>query len=269
MTPLRRKLIGAIRAHNLRPSTEKQYVDRVRSLAEHFRRSPDELSPDEIRDFFGHLALDRGFSSSTLNQHRSALLFFYRNVVDRPDIVAAVPKIRVKYGLPTFVRVEDFRILLNVTNNRRHRCSFILAFGLGLRLEEVVSLRGFNVDARSGLVIVRDGKGGKDRSIALSRLVYREIRPLVEQSSADCPWLFPGLDRRKHMARRSVQRAFRDAVIRAGLQDRKYKYHSLRHGYATEFLRMGGDIRTLQNNLGHSSIKTTMRYLHLTPAHIP
>jgi site-specific recombinase XerD len=265
MTPLRQRLIEELTRRNYSPRTIEAYVAGVNRAARHFKRPPDQLNADDLRSF--QLALiATGVSWSQFNQVSSALRFFYRHVLDRPELVPFVPYGKKPRTLPVVLSPDQVRQLLDAVPTGRNRLMFRIAYGCGLRVSELTHLRLTDIDSARSLLWVRHGKGNKDRAVPLPELLLGELREYWrERRPTD--WLFPGpTGRPLNIA--TLQRAFQLARRVVGLPER-VTIHTLRHCYATHLLEAGTDLPTLQGLLGHSQLSTTLRYIHLRSDRLP
>lgn len=282
--------------------TEDTYVGWIkRYVMFHGRRHPKELAEPEIGAFLSALAVDEQVSSGTQNQALAALLFLYRHVLGL-SVVLARDVVRAKRPrrLPVVMTAEEaLRVLDHLDGPSR--LVGLLMYGSGLRLREAVTLRVKDLDFSGHEITVRAGKGNKDRRTMLPATVVDELRAhlkrtrrrfeidlsrgcanvrLPEALSRKYPnasrewswqWVFPAartyvdasrVRRRHHLHETVVQRAVHDAVKEAGLTKRA-TCHTFRHSFATELVRAGYDIRTVQELLGHSDVRTTMIYTHV------
>jgi integrase/recombinase XerD len=164
MTPLRQRLIDDLRLRNYSPRTVEAYVAAVAKIARHFRRSPDQLSPEQIREFQLHLVGQR-VSFSLLNQVTAGLRFFYAITLGRPEVVHKIPYGKRPRRLPTVLAPGEVSRLFDAAANDRDRTLLRTAYALGLRVSELAALRLEDLDAARGLVVVRQGKGAKDRLV--------------------------------------------------------------------------------------------------------
>lgn len=304
--PPRPKLLDrvreAIRIRHLSPRTERAYVYWIkRYIVFHGIRNPMDMGEDEVTRFLSHLALDRQVSASTQNQAFNALLFLYRSVLDKE--LGSVDALRAKRPrrLPVVLTRDEIRQLFSHLDGPVLLVCTLL-FGAGLRLLECLQLRVKDLELERNEILVRDGKGGKDRVTVLPasckkaltdhlqrrrELYLADLRrgfgraPLPDAlackyPAADCQWgwqyVFVAsthyIDRRTRIAHRHhlhetvVQKAIAQAARRLGLT-KQATPHSLRHSFATELLREGYDIRTVQDLLGHKDLNTTMIYTHV------
>lgn len=292
-----------IRVRHYSIRTEESYVDWARRfILFHNKRHPKGMGSEEVRDFLSYLALERKVSAATQNQAKSALLFLYRQVlhIELPwldeVITAKAPR-----RLPVVLTQTETRQLLNAMSGSMSLVASLL-YGTGMRLLEGLRLRVKDVEFVRREIIVREGKGNKDRVTVLPenlilplQVHLQKIRALHERDleagfgevylpntlaqkypKAGKAWgwqfVFPstvrsvdprsGIERRHHVYEASVQRAVREAAKLAGIH-KPVTPHVLRHSFATHLLQAGYDIRTVQELLGHKDVQTTMIYTHV------
>jgi integron integrase len=301
--PLLERLRRQVRLLHYSIRTEEAYVQWVRRfILFHKKRHPAEMGADEIRQFLSHLASYGQVSASTQNQAASAILFLYRQVLDVDlPYVEGVERAKRPARLPTVLTREEVRRLLSCMSGTLHLMASLL-YGSGLRLMECVRLRVKDLDFGYGQIVVRDGKGEKDRRTVLppplaerlrhqverARLLYEEdlrrghgrvylpyalARKYPSAAAELCwQWVFPakklskdprsGEVRRHHASEDALQKGVKAAARQAGLCKRA-GCHTLRHSFATHLLEDGYDIRTIQELLGHADVSTTMIYTHV------
>jgi site-specific recombinase XerD len=243
--------------------TREAYLWAVTGLAQFYRRSPDQISDEEVQAYLLHLIRDRQRSWSTCNIVVHGLRFFYHTTLQRDRTAFRIPTARRPGRLPALLSREEVQRLIAHATNQKHRTMMLTAYAAGLRLNEVLHLRVCDIDSARMTIRVEQGKGGKDRYTVLSetlrealRAYWRAFRPTT--------WLFPGRGDRP-LDPSALQRAYGDAKRRAGLT-KPGGIHALRHAFATHLLEAGVDLHTIQRLLGHQSIATTTRYWHLTHA---
>jgi site-specific recombinase XerD len=264
MTALRQRLIEDMQVRNYSPRTVEAYVAAVAKLARHFQRSPDQLSNEDVRAFQVHL-LAQKTSWSQFNQIVSGLRFFFGTSLARAGVVEMLPYGKKPKRLPTVLSMEEVGQLLEAARPGRERVLMQTAYACGLRISELLSLQVTDIDSARMVVNVRQGKGGKDRQVPLSSRLLGELRTWWCGPRTK-PWLFPGMteaSRQRPMNVTSVQRMCKQVVTRAKLR-KSASMHTLRHSYATHLLEAGVDVVTLQKLLGHNSLSTTARYLHVS-----
>jgi integrase/recombinase XerD len=261
MTPLRQRFIDDLRLRNYSPRTIQAYVAGVARFAKHFGKSPELLGPEQLRAFQLHL-LERRASWSQFNQIVCALRFCYAITLGRPDRVPFIPFGKRPKTLPSVLAPQEVATLLQAADPHRDRLLLQLAYGCGLRLQELLHVRLADVDGARHLLHVRQGKGQKDRLVPLSPRLLQELRDYWRRCRP-VSWLFPGARPGQPLSAGNVQRRFRGIARRASLRKR-CSMHTLRHSFATHLLEAGVDLLTLKALLGHRNLETTARYLHLS-----
>jgi site-specific recombinase XerD len=261
MTPLRQRFLEDLRLRNYSPRTIEAYVAGVARFAKHFGRSPDQLGPNEVRAFQLHL-LERHVSWSLFNQTVCALRFFYGTTLGRPEQLPLIPYGKRPKTLPSVLSPAEVLQLLNAAAPGRDRVLLQVAYGCGLRLNELLHLHVRDIDSGRMVLHIHQGKGRKDRLVPLSLGLLHELRAYWRLCRPRT-WLFPGHQPERALTDGGVQRLFRRVAHRAGLTKR-CSMHTLRHSYATHLLEAGVDLLTLKAVLGHTSLETTARYLHVS-----
>jgi integron integrase len=300
-----------LRAAHYSLRTEDQYVQWIRDFVRfHGRRHPRDMGADEVQAYLTHLAADRGVAAATHRQALSALLFLYRHVLggDLPWL-AQIGRPRVQRRLPVVLSAEQVLALLRELTRQ---CAGPeaqdlpllgqLLYGTGMRITEALRLRVKDIDFSRRTLVVREGKGGKDRALMLPDALQLSLRAQLSRSHAlwqqdraagragvwmpdalarkypragqswAWHWVFPqatlsvdprsGQQRRHHAYDQRFQRTFRKAAAALGLSPQATP-HTLRHCFATHLLQRGQDIRTVQDLLGHADVSTTMIYTHV------
>jgi integrase/recombinase XerD len=261
MTPLRQRMIEDLRIRGRSKNTIDSYVGAVARFARHFGRSPEQLGKEDVRRFQVHLAVERKVSTSTLNIYTSALRFLYTITLGKDWDIKTIPYAKTPQKVPTVLRQDEVLCLFAAIANLKQRVMAMTIYAAGLRISEVACLRLCDIDSARMLIHVRQGKGGKDRLVPLSKAL---LTPLREYYLAYRPehWLFPGQDPQRHINARSIHRV----LAKAGRVSigRSINPHVLRHSCATHLLEAGVNIRVVQGFLGHRRISTTDRYSHVT-----
>ncbi|MEY8744350.1 tyrosine-type recombinase/integrase [Bacillales bacterium AN1005] len=209
--------------------------------------------------------LERGISHSSVNQTISAIRFYCKHVLHHPTEIQYIrPKKQTK--LPQVLSEKEVAQLLTSVTNLKHKTILFLTYSSGLRVGEVVRLRCSDLDIERQTLIVRQGKGQKDRRTLLSQLAWEIVQEYISEYKPH-PWLFPGQSSDRHLTERSVQKVFEEARQHAGIV-KKVSIHVLRHSFATHLLKNGTDLRYIQELLGHTSARTTHRYTHVSTKNI-
>jgi integrase/recombinase XerD len=257
-TPLRQRMIEDMTIRNMSPSTRYIYVSAVARLARHHGASPDQLGAEHVRAFRLHL-LQSGLKARSINTLVGGIRFFFATTLGKPEIADQIAYARPDDTLPAVLSQSQVLALLHAEPDLMMRTIFITIYAAGLRISEVVRLTTADIQADRMVIHVRQSKGHKDRFALLSEQNLAVLRSYWKAARPQGSLLFPGDKPGCSITPRSVQRAFRDAADRAGL-DQSVTPHTLRHSFATHLLEQGVDIRVIQDLLGHRSITSTTRY---------
>jgi len=257
VSPLRLRMIEDMRMRKLAPHTQEGYIRAVRKLAQYLRRSPDSATVEDLRNFQLYL-VDHGISAVSLNATISGLKFFFEVTLARPELMTGMQPVRVPRTLPVVLSREETARLIAAARNLKHQIALSVAYGAGLRANEVVSLRITDVDSQRMTLRVQEGKGGKDRYAMLSPLMLGRLRTWyriarTQGKMLEGGWLFPGLNPVQPLTTRQLNRAVHAAALAAGITKR-VTTHTLRHAFATHLLEQGEDIRVIQVLLGHKKL---------------
>lgn len=259
---LRTRMEHALIVRGRSERTREAYVHAVAELARYYRRPPDQLTDREVQQYLLHLIQERRLAWSSCRVAVAGLRFFYEITLGRARAAFTVPLPKGAQKLPEILSREEVARLLASVATLKHRVLLMTTYAGGLRVGEVVRLRGTDLDAERMLIRVEQGKGRKDRYTLLSRRLLEELRH-YERVYRPTPWLFPQRRHAVPMDPSSALRIYHGAKARAGI--RKHGgIHALRHAFATHLLESGTDVVTIQSLLGHGSIKSTLRYVHLS-----
>jgi integrase/recombinase XerD len=267
---LRKRMYEDLQLAGLGAGTQKVYVGAIRKLAAHYHRAPDQLTEQEVRDYILYLKNKKRLASSSLQVAASAIKFFYTHTVPRDWKVLQKLRIPRTKTLPDVLAINEVHQLIQAVRRPHIRVFFWTVYSLGLRLEEALHLQVGDIDSQRMLVHVHLGKGAKDRYVPLPRRTLHLLRKHW-LTHRDPSWLFPA--RKCHSspviaAARPMERTNVQAAMRRVVRELKFRktitIHTLRHSYATHLLEAGVNLRLIQQYLGHSSLRTTMVYLHVT-----
>lgn len=267
MGQLRDQMDGDLRLKGYSAETRYQYLRCVRSFAAHYRRSPAALGEAAIRAFLLHLIHERQAKPATVRMYVAALKFLYATTLRRPEVVARIPWPQVPVRLPDILTPAEIVQLLAAVHSSKHRVVLMIAYGAGLRISEVCSLQVGDIDSQRMVIHVRNGKGGKDRYVMLSERLLAVMREYWRLAKPHTSFLFPGKRGAPHLHQTTVQCMLHKVVAACGLSKRVTP-HVLRHCFATHLLEAGTDLRTIQQLLGHTSIRTTARYTQISTRQI-
>ena len=242
--------------------TIKSYRNNVKRFLNYVYKTPEEITNDDIKNYMLFLLEEQESSHSYVNQVLSAIKLYFKEVLNRNDIVYNFPRPKKENKLPEILSKEEVGRILSNVQNIKHKAILYLIYSSGLRVGEVVRLKVNDIDEDRMLVHVVQAKGRKDRYTLLSQValdIVKKYKGIEEPED----WLFPGGKKGSFITERSVQKIFKAACDKAKIR-KDVSVHTLRHSFATHLLESGTDIRYIQELLGHSSSKTTEIYTHVS-----
>jgi site-specific recombinase XerD len=265
-----RKMVDDLRLAGKAKRTVYGYLRAVRQLADYCRKSPDRLHEQDVRQYLLHLIVELEVASGTQTVALSGIKFFFRSTCPRDWKVLSQTKLRYIDALPEVITREQVRRIIEACRTLRLKTFFWTAYTLGLRIGEAVNLQIGDIDSQRMMVHVHRGKGAKDRYLPLPDSTLQSLRRFWV-THRNPLWLFPA-EGRDHtdgsvsqtpMSISTVQSAIKSITGKLNL-GKPVSTHTLRHSYATHLLEAGVSLRAIQKYLGHSSLQTTLVYLHLT-----
>ena len=225
----------------------------------------NDLNPKRLKDYFLYCIKEKKMSERKINGKINAIKFYFEQVLHRPKMFFDIPRPKKSSSLPKMLSKTEVKKIFNVTTNIKHKVALQLAYGMGLRVSEVVNLRLVNIDSKRMVVHVVGAKGKKDRYVPLPESLLPLLRHYyIAYKPKD--FLLQGQYGNAY-AKSSLQQVFKKAMHKAGIK-KEIGIHGLRHSYATHLLESGADMRFIQELLGHNSIKTTQVYTKVTPRSI-
>jgi integrase/recombinase XerD len=257
MSPLRRRMIEDMTIRKLAPKTQRDYVQRIKKFTAFLGHSPDTATFEEVRRYQLHLARS-GVGVPTLNQSVATLRFFFRVTLGRHDIVAHTTFIHEPRKLPVVLSPEEVARFLDAAPGLKYKAALSVAYGGGLRVSEVVTLKVSDIDSKRMVIRVEQGKGRKDRYVMLSPHLLELLRAWYKAARPQ-GWLFPGSNPIRPMTTRQLTRACHAAAHMAEI-GKRVSPHTLRHSFATHLLEQNIDIRVIQVLLGHAKLDSTALY---------
>jgi len=255
---------------NYSQTTVNTYLKVVEDFARHFGRPPDKLGKEQLRAYQVHLLQERKLGVRTVGLHTAALRFFFCKTLKRMYPVEEVPYPRAPRRLPIILTREEATRLIDSASNLFHRAMLITMYSTGMRRAELCRLKVEDIDSTRMLIHIRQGKGGKDRDVPLSPKTLETLREYWRWMKPKT-YLFPGTVNGsradKPITPKVLWEACREAAQRAGIT-KAVRPHLLRHSFATHLVEGGADLPTVQALLGHTDLKPTSIYLHLSERHI-
>ena len=248
---------------NLSPKTQYLYHHAARALEDHFGRPPDQLSVDEVKRFLVSIVEERKLSQSFLKITYSGLRFLFETTLGKGWVIDRIPYPKTAKPLPHVLDKTEVRRIIEATFNLRQKAILMLTYSAGLRAKETAGLRITDIDSTRILIRVEQGKGKKDRYSLLSQVALETLREYWKKYRPK-EWLFPkDTNPLEHIPPGTVSTAFMHAKRKANLR-KPATCHTLRHSFATHLLEAGVDLHTIQVLLGHTSVRTTTVYLHVS-----
>ena len=278
MTPLRKKMTDDVKLRNLSEGTIIIYIGCVARFAKYYGTSPEHLGTKEVREYLLMLK-GKGLKPATRVVYHAALKFLYLHTLGRPEVMALVPRPRVRAGAPviSLTHAEVRALLKEMTKNPFNYTFFVTMLATGARISECCALSVHDIDRRARLVHIRAGKGGKPRSVMLSDKLLRLLERYWVVESVQGKWLFPAQRLLKpgvvdpktrwsthHVSSSTMGQRLREVVAKVGLQ-RRVTSHDFRRTFASWLLENGENLRLVQVLLGHASLATTARYTSVHP----
>jgi site-specific recombinase XerD len=255
-------MIEDMQLHGYSAKTQTSYVGAVRGLAKYYKRSPEEITQEEVRAYFLWLVKERGVARSTLTIYLSGIKFLFEKTLKREWLIFNLVRPQKRKKLPVILSPEETKQVLSLVRLPKFRMALTVIYACGLRLNEGLHLKVQDIDSKRMLIWIRNGKGGKDRYVPLPERLLTMLRAYwnIHKPSS---YLFFSKDKNTALADTSLQKTFKTIILQSDIR-KEASIHTLRHSYATHLLERGVDLRVIQELLGHKSPQTTAIYTHLT-----
>jgi integrase/recombinase XerD len=257
------QLFNVLTAKHYSPRTIRNYTQEMRFLFAHYPDVvPDSISQQDIINYINYIIKVHEVGREKCHQVAQSCSFFFKYVMPSPFIVPSQFYPRKEHKLPQIFSIVQIQQLLSAATNTKHKMILSLFYGAGLRMNEPRHIRLCDMDGKSFQIKVVAGKGRKDRFTLLPKHLLEPLRDYYRQARPRV-YLFEGQTAGKPLHERSIQHFVQRYIKMIGLEGKDYSAHTLRHSFATHLLDAGTDIHTIKELLGHSSLNTTMIYLHL------
>ena len=267
MTQLRKKVLEELERRNYSQATANAYVAAIRRFAEYFRRSPDQLGREHVRQYQLHLVQERKLEPKSVMVQMAALRFLYLKVLRRSYSRDDIPLPRVsRRRIPIVLSTDEVRRLIDAAPNLRYRTILMTLYDTGMRRAELCQLRPEHIDKERMTVRIPHGKGNKAREVPLSLQLLEQLRTYYRSLPRRNGWMFPSLASKRAndpITDKVVWHACHESTRRAGITKPVHP-HTLRHSFATHMLDHGAELPVIQVLLGHEDPRDTMIYLHLS-----
>lgn len=245
------------------PNTIKTYTEALKSFLLFFKEKPvAEITNEDVICYNNQYILPNNLSSSYQNQIVNAIKLYFATVLDTKIEIDKIHRPRREKVLPNVLSKEEVKQILNAHTNLKHKTMLSLIYSCGLRRSELINLKPTDIDSKRGIVIIRQGKGKKDRIAPLSQKILQMLREYYLGYKPKL-WLFEGQNAGEKYSEYSLQSVLKQALKKVG-NKKPVTLHWLRHSYATHLLESGTDLRFIQELLGHNSSKTTEVYTHVS-----
>ena len=263
-----RSYIELLRLKNYSPNTIKTYKNLFITFLNNFpNQKPSSITKFQIMDFMVRQRNKSGWSSTQQNQLINAIKFFYEKLLKYPPEVYDLPRAKREFKLPTVFSEQELKRIILATENLKHRSILCLAYSAGLRISEIVNLKMQDIDRERMVITIRQAKGRKDRQVMLSAALLDLLSIYyAEEKNKPKVYLFEGQYEGQY-GKRSIEHIMKAAKRKAGVK-KQGSIHAIRHSFATHLMEGGTDIFTIKELLGHSSLKTTAIYAHVSKKHI-
>ena len=265
MGQIRDRMAEDLALRGFSPGTCASYLRYAQAFVAFFMVSPTRLGTEHVRAWLLHLIQAKHRSPSTVNVATAAVRFLYGTTLQRPEVMASIRGVRSRHRQPDVPSGSQIVAIMAHARTLRHRAMFMLMYGTGLRVSEMLRLVPADIDSTRMVIHVRDAKNRHDRIVSVPPKALEILRTYWRTYRPKGPSLFDGNTAEGSLSRKAVQLALRNAAADAGIKIRVYP-HLLRHAFATHHLEMGTDLRTVQILLGHRSLESTTRYTHLSEA---
>lgn len=254
-----------MRLRDFRPRTQEGYALAVRLFLDWTRQEPEDLTEDLVRAYFLYLRDEKKQAPSSINIAVCALRCFFTHTLQRDWPVFELLRVHKPRMLPVVLSTDEVRAILGAVRHPVRRMALTTIYALGLRLGEGLRLESDHIDSQRRIVWVRDGKGARDRGVPLPRPLLARLRQYWKHDRPASPtkYLFVSPDTQAPLHETTLQKTF--TAVRQDISlEKRASIHTLRHSYATHLLESGISLRTIQDLLGHKSLRTTEVYVHVT-----
>jgi site-specific recombinase XerD len=258
------RLQADILLRGLSKSTRRVYTSQVERFLEHCRKPVGELNEVDVRNYLGRMVVEKRHKPKTINLYAAAIRFFFAVTLNRTMNYLQIPRFKVPKKLPEILTQGEVSEIIGKCSNIKHKALLMLAYGSGLRVSELASLKVKDIDSSSMRILIRSGKGKKDRYTILSEKALFALRDYWQKYRPKSPegFLFPGIKNIGHITPDAITRAIEATIPRTNIK-KKVTPHTFRHCFATHLLEDGYSLLQIKEMLGHASLSSTAVYLHL------
>lgn len=257
------KMITDMKLRGMSEATQEAYVRRAKQFLTDSKKNINELTTDDIRKYIIYLKDIKNLSFGTINAYISAIKFFFYVTLEKDWDSRKVPRMRGYKSFPAVLCKDEVFDIIDSLENLKHKVILMTIYGAGLRVSEVVKLKTSDIDGNNLQILVRQSKNKSDRYAILSQRNLEALRLYWKTCGRPKDWLFPGAKDGEHLSTKTVKNLVRKLKIKLNI-DKNISAHTFRHAFGTHLLEAGIQLPHIQQLMGHNSIKSTMRYLHMT-----
>jgi site-specific recombinase XerD len=263
MGAIKEKMKRDMEIRGLSKRSQESYLGCIKQFVKYFMKSPDQLSLEDIHTYQLHLIRDRKVAENTFNQYVSALKFLYGRTLRLDWKIEMIPYHKRSKRLPVVLNREEVVRMYKAVPYLKHKAMILTSYSTGIRASELARIKVSDIDSKRMLIRIDQGKNRKDRYVRLPVKLLEILREYWQSETVKSKtWLFPGRPRTEPITRNSVRNMVHKAKEAASIQ-KQVTTHTMRHSFATHQLEDGVDIRKIQLMLGHRSLRTTAKYLHV------
>jgi site-specific recombinase XerD len=268
MGAIKERMLEDFEVRGFSDRTRETYLAIVKQFVRYFMKPPDQITLEDIRKYQLYLKEEKKYATNTFNLHVSALKFLYNVTLKKHWYIERIPYSKRSKPLPVVLSREEILRMYKTIEYIKHKALFLMLYSTGMRCSELIHVKVGDIDSKRMVVRVENGKGQKDRYVMLSKTLLTCLRLYwASQFPRLKTWLFPGYNLDEPMVRETPKKIIIAAAQKAGIT-KHVTTHTLRHTFATHLLEAGVDIRRIQFLLGHRSLRTTGKYLHVSQAYL-
>lgn len=262
MGNIQEKILFEMKLYGMSEITQRNYCRHIKKFEGYCNKAIEETDINNVREYLHYLRENKKLSIGTVNDYRTGIKFAFTITLEKAWNDRKVPRLRGYRTLPVVLSKQEVKGLLEAIENIKHRAILSTVYSSGLRVSEVCRLKVQDIDSKNMQIFVRKGKYNKDRYTILSKKNLLLLREYWRRRDKPKEWLFPGQNQGTHISPESVRAVLKCACIKAGIK-KDVTVHTLRHCFSTHMLEDGVNICVIQKLLGHASINSTTRYLHI------
>jgi len=268
MGAIKERMLEDFEVRGFSERTRETYLACVKQFVRYFMKPPNQLTLEDIRRYQLYMKEEKKYATNTFNQHVAALKFLYNVTLKRRWFIERIPYSKRSKPLPVVLSKDEVTRMYNTLTYIKHKAMFMMLYSTGIRCSELTHVKLTDVDSQRMVIRIEQGKGKKDRYVMLSKKLLTCLRMYWNSQLPRLKtWLFPGYNLNEPIKRETPKKLITGAAEKAGIT-KHVTTHTMRHTFATHLLEAGVDIRRIQFLLGHRSLRTTGKYLHVSKSYL-